>query len=173
MKNLIRNLFHLRKDIGLNFYIADFFFRRILRQNAGTSWAVHHTSVIICPENIVRGKNVFPGDSPHNYIEAWNGIEIGEYTNIGPGVGIISANHHPVDNAQHIKAAPIRIGKFCWLGMNAIILPAVELGDFTVVGAGSVVTKSFPEGYCVLAGNPARIIKHLNKDECKKFAEGK
>ena len=50
--------------------------------------------------------------------------------------------------------------------MNSIILPNVTLGDFTIVGAGSVVTKSFPEGYCVIAGNPAKIIKQLDKEKC-------
>ena len=53
--------------------------------------------------------------------------------------------------------------------MNAVILPGVTLGDFTVVGAGSVVTKSFPEGYCVIAGNPAKQIKTLEKDKCFKY----
>jgi acetyltransferase-like isoleucine patch superfamily enzyme len=52
-------------------------------------------------------------------------------------------------------------------------LPEVELGDFTIVGAGAVVTKSFKEGYCVLAGNPASIIKNLNKESCLSFAETK
>jgi len=41
------------------------------------------------------------------------------------------------------------------------------------VGAGAVVTKSFPEGYCVIAGNPAKLIKHLNKTECESFAGNK
>jgi acetyltransferase-like isoleucine patch superfamily enzyme len=45
--------------------------------------------------------------------------------------------------------------------MNAMILPGVHLGDNTIVGAGSVVTKSFPEGNVVIAGNPAKIIKKL------------
>jgi acetyltransferase-like isoleucine patch superfamily enzyme len=57
--------------------------------------------------------------------------------------------------------------------MGAIVLPSVKLGDFTIVGAGAVVTKSFPEGYCVIAGNPARIIKQLNKTECEAFAAGR
>ena len=48
--------------------------------------------------------------------------------------------------------------------MNTMILTGVELGDNTIVGAGSVVTKSFTDGYCVIAGNPAKIVKKLDKD---------
>jgi acetyltransferase-like isoleucine patch superfamily enzyme len=45
--------------------------------------------------------------------------------------------------------------------MNSVVLPGVHLGDHTVVGAGSVVTRSFPEGNCILAGAPARLIKDM------------
>ena len=173
MKKIIRKIFRLRKDIGLNFYIADFIFRKMLRQNSKVNWAVHFTSKIIFPENIKRGKNVYPGDSPGNYIEASNGITIDDFTNIGPNVVIISANHDLIDNGKHIYALPIIIGKFCWIGANAIILPSVQLGDFTIVGAGSVVTKSFKEGYCVIAGNPAVIIKRLYKKSCEQFSKSK
>ena len=48
--------------------------------------------------------------------------------------------------------------------MNCVLLPGVILGDNTIVGAGSIVTKSFPMGSCVLAGNPARIIRVLNNE---------
>ncbi|MEO6330036.1 MAG: acyltransferase [Ginsengibacter sp.] len=172
-KRLIQKMFKLRNDVGLNFYIAHVFSKYIMRQNKNVKWAVHHTSTVLHPQNITRGKNVFPGDSPGNYIEASNGITIGDYTNIGPNVGIISANHDPVNNLQHIMASSILIGKFCWIGMNVIILPSVELGDFTVVGAGSVVTKSFTGGYCVIAGNPAVIIKKLDKNICEQFSATK
>jgi len=46
--------------------------------------------------------------------------------------------------------------------MNSIILPGVLLGEKTIVGAGSVVTKSFPDGNCIVAGNPAKVIRNLN-----------
>jgi len=173
MKKLIQKIFGLRSDVGLNFYLADFFFRKLLHQNADTPWALHHTSRVIYPKNIKRGINVYPGDSPGNYIEASNGIFIDDYTNIGPNVGIISANHNLINNSIHDPAPPIRIGKFCWIGMNAIVLPGTVLGDFTIVAAGAVVTRSFTDGYSVIAGNPAVVIKQLDKKDCDEFKKTK
>jgi serine acetyltransferase len=49
--------------------------------------------------------------------------------------------------------------------MNSVILPGVKLGIRTIVATGSVVTKSFPEDYCIIAGSPAKIIGHLNKEK--------
>src|SRR5687767_4335826 len=92
MRKFFKNILGLRKEMGFNFYLADFIHRRMLRQNARTPWAIHFTSTIYFAEKIKRGKEVFPGDSPNNYIHAFNGIEIGDYTNIGPNVGLISAN---------------------------------------------------------------------------------
>lgn len=164
---------NMRSDMSLGFYSADFLFRRIFRQNAGVKWAIHHTTTIHCPERISKGVATWPGDSPGIYINASNGVHIGDFTNIGPNVGIISTNHDAVDNDCMLPSDPVRIGSFCWLGMHAIILPGVQLGDFTIVGAGAVVVKSFPEGYCVLAGNPARVIRSLNKQACDEQAKAK
>jgi acetyltransferase-like isoleucine patch superfamily enzyme len=169
----IRTLFGMRREMSVGFYLTDFLFRRILRQNSRVQWAVHHTATIHCPEKLKVGKGVFPGDSPGVYINASNGIKVGDYTNIGPNVGLVSANHDPVNNDSHVPAGPIRIGKFCWIGMGSVILPGVQLADFTIVGAGSVVTKSFKDGYCVIAGNPAKVIRQLNKQECDAFAASK
>lgn len=171
--NIIRKWLRLRNDLSIGFYLCDFLFRKMLRQNANTDWAIHHTSTIHSPENIKRGIDVYPGDSPGVYINAINGIHIGDYTNVGPQVGLISANHNFVNNELPDKASPIIIGRHCWIGKGANILPQVVLGDFTIVGAGSIVTKSFAEGYCVIAGNPAKKIKELNPKECNDFAKTK
>ena len=170
---LIKKTFRLRNEMSIGFYITDFVFRKLFRQNAAVRWAIHHTATIHAPQNIVLGKHTFPGDSPGVYINATNGVHIGDYTNLGPNVGVISANHDFVNKDIAQAASPVIIGKHCWMGMGAVILPEVVLGDFTIVGANAVVTKSFPEGYCILAGNPATIIKHLNKAECDSFAKSK
>lgn len=88
-------------------------------------------------------------------------INIGKGTYIAPHVGIITANHDPSNLEKYLDGKDVIIGKNCWIGMNSVILPGVELGDHTVVGAGLVVTKSFPEGNVIVAGNPAKIIKKI------------
>jgi len=94
------------------------------------------------------------------YIQAVNGIFIDEGTIFAPGVKIISSNHDLTDMKKYAVTEPIRIGKHCWIGANAVILPGVQLGDRVIVGAGSVVTKSFPSA-CVIAGVPAHLLKEL------------
>ncbi|RIM07161.1 acyltransferase, partial [Staphylococcus cohnii] len=71
------------------------------------------------------------------------------------------ANHDSNNLNDHLEGKDVRLGKNCWLGMNSVILPGVSLGDNTIVGAGSIVTKSFDEGNVVIAGNPAKIVKQL------------
>lgn len=63
-----------------------------------------------------------------------------------------------------VNSKPIVIRKNAWIGMNVIILKGVEIGEGAIVGAGSVVTKDVP-AWTVVAGNPARVIKALNRDE--------
>jgi acetyltransferase-like isoleucine patch superfamily enzyme len=143
--------------------IHRFIAQRILQINGHVPWPVHFTSRVVNPERVRLGRNAFPGDSPGCYIQAYNGIEIGDNTNLGPGVGLISANHDPDDNTRHVKSPPIKIGADCWIGMNAVVLPGVTLGDGVIVGAGSVVTRSYPSRV-VIAGNPARVLRHLDDD---------
>jgi len=144
------------------------FFQKVLGFNRGTYWPVHFTSKVGNYRNILIGKGSAPGLSPGCYIQGIGIVKIGKYVYIAPNVGIISANHNLYDTRDH-DVGTVEIGDYCWIGMNAVILPGVKLGPHTVVGAGSVVTKSFEEGYCVIAGNPARKIKDLERDKCVDF----
>jgi hypothetical protein len=88
-------------------------------------------------------------------------ITIGRGTYIAPNVGLITTNHDPFELGNHTSGSEIVIGENCWIGMNAVVLPGVILGARTIVGAGSVVTKSFVQGHCIVAGIPAKIIREL------------
>lgn len=138
------------------------FYQKVLGFNKNAYWPVHFSSIVY--GRVKVGIGTSPGMCPGCYIQGQGEIEIGDYSILAPGVGIISANHDLYDTKSYIKGK-VKIGRYCWIGMNAVILPNVELGDHTIVGAGSIVTKSFPEGYCVIAGNPAKIIKTLEKDK--------
>lgn len=85
-------------------------------------------------------------------------VTIGDGTQIGPGVQILTADH-PRDAGERASGAewgrPVRIGSNAWIGGGAIILPGVTVGDDAIVGAGIVVTRDVPAGATVV-GNPAR-----------------
>jgi acetyltransferase-like isoleucine patch superfamily enzyme len=144
------------------------FDQHILRINSGAYWPVHRNSKVAGVENILVGKGSFPGYMPGCYIQGLGVIVIGEYSIFAPNVGIISANHDIRNHALH-KPSRVRIGSYCWVGMNSVILPGVELGDFTIVAAGSVVKDSFREGYCIIAGNPAEVVKLIDPKTCIKM----
>ena len=139
-----------------------YFFQKILGFNKKAYWPTHHSSVITHPNNIEIGIGTAPGSSLGCYIQGNGGIKIGDYTIIAPNVGIISGNHTIIDYRQH-ENKEVKIGRYCWLGMGSIVLPGVELGDHTVVAAGAVVTEPFKEGYCVVGGIPAKIIKKIDR----------
>lgn len=92
-------------------------------------------------------------------------IKIGDNTMIGSGVQILTPEHPLIAEERITKkdfeiAKPVKIGKNCWIGSGAIILPNVKIGDNTTIGAGSVVTKDVPSS-CLAVGNPCRVIKFL------------
>lgn len=140
--------------------IKHWMLQKILRINGSVPWPVHPTSRVTKPENIARGTRT-PGLSLGCHIDGRNGIVFGSNVWIGPHVSIISMNHNVNDFTDYISETPIYIGKNSWLGANCIILPGVKLGEHTVVAAGAVVTKSFPESDQILAGIPAKIVKKL------------
>ena len=140
--------------------IVNFFFQKIFRINGQVKFMVNFTSRVI--GRVTIGKDVarYISASGGCYIQGVNGVEIGDYTMLAPGVKIISSNHSLEDFSKQVKTSPIKIGKYCWIASNVTILPGVQLGDRTIVAAGSVVTKSF-EGDMIIAGVPAKVLRKL------------
>ena len=107
-------------------------------------------------------------------IYARKGIYIGENTCIGANCKIMDNDFHPLDYEMRneqlrdskggerdvVPCREVRIGKNCFIGCNAIILKGTVLGDGCVVGAGAVVSGEFGDA-CVIAGNPAKVIRRL------------
>ncbi|MFW3612481.1 acyltransferase [Staphylococcus caprae] len=115
------------------------------------------------PNNLIFDKeDIHIFQSPGTYFNNYSAkIILGKGVYIAPNVGIITANHDVNDLKKHVEGKNVLIGRNSWIGMNSVILPGVTLGERTIVGAGSVVTKSFEEGNLVIAGNPAKVIKKL------------
>lgn len=90
-------------------------------------------------------------------------IRIGKRVKFGPGVQLYTTTH-PMDAvaraAGQVLAAPITIGDDCWLGGQTIVMPGVTIGEKTVIGAGSIVTRSIPAGV-VAMGNPCRVVRDI------------
>ena len=127
-----------------------------------TYWPIHERSEV--RGKIIIGKGARVGHRPGCVIQGRGRVFIGDYVGIAPNCMIISGNHDLYDQNKVVRKETI-IGDYCWLASSSILLAGVVLGPRTIVGAGAVVTKSFPDGYCVLAGNPARVVKTLDKEK--------
>ena len=94
-------------------------------------------------------------------------VQLGDRVFVGPAVQIYTATH-PLDAQRRAafeeSGMPITIGSDVWIGGGAILCPGISLGDRVVVGAGAVVTKSFPSDV-LIGGNPAKIIRYLTQND--------
>lgn len=92
-------------------------------------------------------------------------IYVGDYTMFGPNVTVATAGH-PILPSLREKAyqynAAVHIGRNCWIGAGAVIVPGVRIGDNTVIGAGSVVTRDIPADV-VAVGNPCRVLRPIGE----------
>ena len=115
------------------------------------------------------GKNVYANfnltmvDDTHIYV--------GDYTMFGPNVTVATAGHPILPKLReqaHQYNMPVHIGKNCWIGAGAIILPGITIGDNVVVGAGSVVTKDLPSNV-VAVGNPCRVLRQVGERDMEYY----
>lgn len=120
------------------------------------NWAGKH---IHFGRNVYANFNLTVVDDTHVYV--------GDYTQFGPNV-VLAVAGHPIDPALRKQGyqynLPIHIGRNCWIGAGALILPGVTIGDNTVIGAGSVVTRDIPSGV-VAVGNPCRVLRAVGEHD--------
>ncbi len=120
------------------------------------NWGGHHVHL---GRNVYANFNLTLVDDTHIYI--------GDNTLLGPNVVLATAGH-PLLPELRAKGyqfnAPIRIGKNCWLGAGVMVMPGVTIGDNTVIGAGSIVTRDIPAGVLAV-GNPCHVLREIGEHE--------
>jgi len=163
----LKNLGFSKNTFGV--FIVNWFFQKFLRINSRFPYLLHFTNKVVAAQNVILKGEGFHARkcllrNSNIYINGSNGITIHNSCLITNSVKIISGNHNINDfDAPSVEENPIRVDANCWLGTNSVILPGVHLRESTIVGAGSVVTKSFNQSNIMIAGNPAKILKKLNE----------
>lgn len=128
------------------------------------NWGCHH---------VYFGKGIYC-NSNVTFVDDGN-IYIGDFTMIAPNVVIATAGHPilPILREHHyVYCQEVHIGKNVWIGANVTILPGVKIGENTVIGAGSVVTKDIPSNV-VAYGNPCEVIRKIGKKDQKYYFRDK
>lgn len=108
-------------------------------------------------KNIYANYNLTLVDDTHIYV--------GDCTMFGPNVTVATAGHPILPELReqgYQYNASVTIGKNCWIGAGAVIVPGITIGDNVVIGAGSIVTKDIPSN-SVAVGNPARVIREVGE----------
>lgn len=141
---LLRGLF---AELGENCYIEP---------PLHTNWGGRHVHF---GSNIYANFNLTLVDDTHIYV--------GDCTLFGPNVVVATAGHPlwpPLRAQGYQYNAPVRIGKNCWIGAGAILVPGVTVGDNAVIGAGSVVTRDIPPN-TLAVGNPCRVLREIGEHD--------
>jgi acetyltransferase-like isoleucine patch superfamily enzyme len=149
-------------------YITSLYKSNINLKKAGKNIQILFDNMFVDEQKIEIGNDVYIGFG--GYFVGSGGIKIGNGTIIAHKVEILTRNHNynsddlqsiPYDRRYIIK--PVVIEDNCWIGSNVCILPGVTIGEGSIIGMGSVVTKDIPK-YSVATGNPAKVCKVRNVD---------
>lgn len=121
-----------------------------------SNWGGHHVHF---GKGVYANFNLTLVDDTHIYV--------GDHTMFGPNVTVATAGHPILPELRdqgYQYNAPVHIGKNCWIGAGAVIVPGITIGDNVVVGAGSIVTKDLPDNV-VAVGNPCKILREVNEHD--------
>lgn len=119
----------------------------------------------ITKPSLTFGDNVWIGRDCH--FGCSYDIRIGNYVIFGPSCHVSDRNHGyedinvPISLQAEVTKGPVVVGDETWIGFGAQIMAGVHIGKHCVIGAGSIVTKDIPD-YCVVGGNPAKILKRYD-----------
>lgn len=151
-EEMLREMF---AEIGENCYIEP---------PLHSNWGGHHVHF---GNNVYANFNLTLVDDTH--------IFVGDCTMIGPNVTIATAGH-PILPELREKAyqfnQPVHIGRNCWLGAGVVVLPGITIGDNSVIGAGSIVTKDIPANV-VAVGNPCRVLREISEHDREYYFKDK
>lgn len=160
-----------------NFVICKNIDRLILKEDSGIATMTYITGFNTKMKNyfknvkdrrceLILGKSA--GITSRHYIDCNGGVYIGDFTTVA---GIRSQIlTHSIDVYKNCQStAPIFIGDFCFIGTGCILLPGTRLPSYSILGAGSVLTKSYSDDAMLYAGNPAKPIKKINKENTLYF----
>jgi len=135
------------------------------------AYAIGCSKISLGQRVIIRPGNMLFADPREGGAE----ITIEDDVMLGAGVHIYVHNHRfddpdiPIIEQGFYPSAPVTLKKGCWVGANVIVLPGVTIGENTVVGAGSVVTKSLPDRVLAV-GNPAKAIRKIGEPNNADYA---
>jgi maltose O-acetyltransferase len=144
---------HLVTNVPI-YSVRHFYLRRLLRIKIGSNSAIH-MGCFFTGNKIVIGNNTVV--NRNCYLDGRFSLEIGDNVSVSPETFILSLTHDLENNQFEAVGKKTVIMDYVWIGVRAIVLPGVRLGKGSVVGAGSVVTKSCKD-YEIIGGMPARKI---------------
>ena len=147
LEKRVKMLNEMFAEIGDGCYIEPPFF---------ANWGGHHVHF---GKNVYANFNLTLVDDTHIYV--------GDNTMFAPNVTVATAGHPILPELRenfYQYNMPVYIGKNCWIGAGAIIVPGVKIGNNVVIGAGSVVTRDIPDNV-VAVGNPCRVMREIGEKD--------
>ena len=137
--------------------------KELFYNQIGENSMVYNQLTVVVPKNVKIGNGVTIMNGV--LMMGVGGITIEDNVMVAAHAKLISNNHDPYDRPV-LLCKPVVIKKGAWIGAAATILPGVTIGKYAIVGSDSVVTKDVPD-YGVAVGNPAKVIKFLDKEKFK------